>query len=304
MWAKARELWNRAHPSGGAWPGDSRPSRTEPERATARAASVCIASGKGGTGKSLVSASLATLLARGGRTLILDADLGVGNAHILQDVSPELSIADVVEERCTLRSILCTCRAGVDLLAAGSGYAHLAALPLEVLHRLAVEIESLESEYRHLVVDSAAGISTQTLAFAAASDVVLVVTTPDVTAMTDAYALLKVLWQRRPLVTPLLVVNRATSSEEARTAADRIASVAAKFLGREPRYVGFLPEDRAAFRSVQRRLPVVVAEPESELARSLADLGTAVRAESERVGAGGLGRTLAGRVFQHAPRAG
>ncbi len=304
MWPKTRPVWNRARTPGGAWQRDPRKARAEPERASRRASSICIASGKGGTGKSLVCASLATLLAELGRTLILDADFGVGNAHILQDAAPERSIADVVEERCSLRSILCACRTGVDLLGAGSGYAHLASLPPDVLHRLALEIEGLEREYQHLVVDSAAGISTQTLSFVAAADVTVVVTTPDVTAMTDAYALLKVLWQRRPTATPLLVVNRASSAEEARTTADRIVAVAAKFLGREPRCVGFLPEDRAAFRSVQRRLPVVVAEPDSELARALLDLSLLVQAESMRAGAAGLGRMLAGRVFQHGPRAG
>ena len=304
MWAKARQLLSHTHLLVEA----SQISAPRHVPATARgtataASSACIASGKGGTGKSLVSASLATLLGEEGRTLLLDADLGVGNAHIMQDVSPPLSIADVVEDRCSLRSILCPCRKGVDLLPAGSGYAHLATLDPEVLHRLALDIEALESEYRHLVVDSAAGISNQTLAFAAAADVVVVVTTVDVTAMTDAYALLKVLWQRRALATPLLVVNRASSVDEARTAAERICGVAHKFLGREPRYIGHLPEDRAAFRCVQRRLPVVVGEPESELATALRRLALAVRAECARVGAQGLGRNLASRVL-YAPRAG
>jgi flagellar biosynthesis protein FlhG len=260
--------------------------------AAVRAASVCVASGKGGTGKSVVSASLATLLAPRGRTLLFDADLGVGNAHILQDVSPDHSLADVVDGGMDLALTVAPCRPQLDLLPGGSGYAKLASPSARELHVIGLGIEQLELGYRHLLVDSAAGISNQTVTFAAASDVVLLVTTPDVTALTDAYAFLKVLLQRRPTCLPLLVVNRATSEEEARSAADRISSVSKKFLQREPRYVGFLPEDRAAFRSIQHRRPVVIDDPQSALARALNDLGLVIMQELGRHHPHGFGRTL------------
>jgi flagellar biosynthesis protein FlhG len=260
--------------------------------AALRAHSLCVASGKGGTGKTVVSASLATLSAKKGRTLILDADLGVGNAHILHNLCPEHTLADVVEGRLSVREIRVTCRPQLDLLAAGSGISRMAGLSTYEMHLVAVGVESLETEYKHVIVDSAAGISSQTIAFAAASDVVLLVTTPDVTALTDAYAFLKVLLQRKPDLVPLFLVNRATSEQEAEHVAERLRGVARKFLGREPRYVGWLPDDHAVTECVNARSPVVVRAAESPFALALEPILVTLRAEFERVHPRGLGRSL------------
>jgi len=287
-WEQARALLQLRRPGRKSGPGEG-PVRT-------RASSVCVVSGKGGTGKSLVAASLATLLSRRGRTLVVDADLGVANAHILQDVIPEHSFVDVVEGRREVEEIVAQVSENLDLLAGGSGFSRVAGLsPLE-LHLIAAGLDRMELEYSTLVVDSAAGISPQTVAFAAASDVVLLVTTPDLTAMTDAYAFLKVLLRRKPNADPMLVVNRATDPVEAHHSAERIMDVSRKFLGREPRWIASLPEDRAAFRSTQRRQPVVTNEPDSPLALALEELAQDVLQEIERCPPRGVGHTLLRKV--------
>ncbi|MBK7642902.1 MAG: AAA family ATPase [Planctomycetes bacterium] len=291
-WEQARELLffqRRRTPSGLLAPA---PHRDVDELAAVRASSLCIASGKGGTGKSVVTASLGALLARKGRTLIVDADMGVGNAHILQNVSPEHSFVDVVEGRLGVREVLTHARAELDLVAAGSGVSRMAGLSNFELHLIACGIESLESGYRHVLVDSAAGISTQTVSFAAASDVVLIVTTPDVTALTDAYAFLKVFTQRRADCVPLFVVNRATSEEEALSVAERFRGVSHKFLGREPRSIGWIPDDREVVHSVSERQPVVLAHPGSPAAQALERIAAALVQEFTAAQARGLGRQL------------
>src|SRR5688572_21581197 len=167
--------------------------------------SLCVASGKGGTGKSIVSASLAALFAPRGRTLLVDADFGVGNAHILQDVSPRSTCVDVVEGRESVRAALVSCGKDLDLLAAGSGVPRMSEMTSFELHLLASGLREVENDYRYLLVDSAAGVSHQTLAFARASDATLIVTTPDLTAMTDAYAFLKLLFAGRAGTRALLL---------------------------------------------------------------------------------------------------
>ncbi|MBK7877665.1 MAG: AAA family ATPase [Planctomycetes bacterium] len=260
--------------------------------AAPRAHSLCIASGKGGTGKSVVSASLGTLFARRGRTLLVDADLGVGNAHILHDLCPPHSFVDVIEGRLSVRDIRVNARPQLDLLAGGSGVSRMAGLSPYELHLVAVGIESVEQEYRHVLVDSAAGISNQTIAFAAASDVVLIVTTPDVTALTDAYAFLKVLLQRRGELVPLFVVNRATCEEEALHVADRLRGVARKFLGREPRYLGWLPDDRHVVECVNARSPVVARAADAPFSQAVTELSVRMQQEFARVPARGVGRSM------------
>ena len=262
-----------------------------------RAGSICVVSGKGGTGKSVVTASLASLLTARGRTLIVDADMGVGNAHILQDVSPQASFVDVVQGRATVLEIVTACRPNLDLLCAGSGVSRMAGLSPYELHVIAEGIRDLEGRYEYLIVDSAAGISEQTVAFAAASDLVLVVTTPDPTAMTDAYAFIKVLVAKRPGLIPLLLVNRVDECGEDQEHSGahvyrRLAQVCLKFLGSEPRWVGSLPEDRAMVRSVAARQPVVVHEPGSACAVALQALSVPILSALARDSHVGLGRSL------------
>lgn len=249
------------------------PTRRPATGPGSRARSLCIASGKGGTGKSVVTASLAAVLAEDARVLVLDADLGVGNAHILHDVAPEHSLVDLVEGRASARDVLAHCGRNLDLLAAGSGVSHVASLEPWELSLVAGAVEELERDYDWVLVDSGAGISGQTVALAAACDRVLLVTTPDVTALTDAYAFLKVLVQREPRATPDFVVNRATSEAEAAQVSGRLCGAARKFLARDVRCLGWLPDDRAVVRCVNARAPVVRREPEAPFSIGLRGLG-------------------------------
>jgi flagellar biosynthesis protein FlhG len=255
-----------------------------------RAASICVASGKGGTGKSIVSAALATLFGVRGRTLVVDADLGVGNAHILQDVSPPLSFVDVVSGGVSAREALVVCSGQVDLLAAGSGVPRMAELTVSELHLVAAGLEDLERDYRYLVVDSAAGVSLQTVGFARACDVTLVVTTPDLTAMTDAYAFMKVLAGRDPGCRLLLLVNRAADEETALDVTERLGRVCRRFIGRSPRLIGWLPEDPEVTRSVNERGPVVILAPEAPASMALRRVAVEVLEELHREHSGGFGR--------------
>jgi flagellar biosynthesis protein FlhG len=273
-------------------PGASSSPPRNGSESPARAVSLCVASGKGGTGKSIVSASLAALFAPRGPTLLLDADFGVGNAHILQDVSPRSTCVDVVEGRESVREALVPCGKGLDLFAAGSGVPRMAELSSYELHLLASGLREIEPEYRFLVVDSAAGVSTQTMAFARASDVNLIVTTPDLTAMTDAYAFLKLLFAGRAGTRALLLVNRASGAEEAEEVTRRIARVGERFLGVAPRCIGWLPHDPAVSACVNRRGPVVNLEPGAEVSRALRLVAAAIAEELGHVHPMGFGSEL------------
>jgi flagellar biosynthesis protein FlhG len=273
-------------------PADSSLHRESTLLHRAHAPSVCIASGKGGTGKSVVSAAFAALWAEQGRTLLVDADLGVGNAHLMQNVQPKRSLVDVVRGRATAEEVLTACSPQLDLLAGGSGVSQMASLTPGELQRIAHAIEELDARYDALVVDSAAGISEQTLAFAAAADLVAIVTTSDPTAMTDAYAFLKVLFARRSDAHVDLVVNRTVDDVEGPRTAERIESVCQRFLGRGVRYVGSLPDDRSVVRSVAQRQCVIAAAPDSSAALALRRVQRLVSDELATLAHHGLGRSL------------
>jgi flagellar biosynthesis protein FlhG len=281
-------------PSASAGPG-------EPVPRPRRAASICVASGKGGTGKSIVSASLAQLFAGRGRTLLVDADMGVGNAHILQNIAPRRSFVDVVAGRCEVAEAVQACGERLHLLSAGSGVSRMAGLSTYELHLIAGGLESLEGGYDYLVVDSAAGISEQTVAFAAACDLVLVVTTPDLTAVTDAYAFIKVLHQRSPHQVPLVLVNRVDPAagtdphegeQTGARVAERIAGVCQRFLDMQPRWIGTIPEDRSVVKSVAARRPVVVYDPACPASVALTSLAEPLAGELGRIEPRGMGLSL------------
>lgn len=276
--------------------GATRVIRRRPPAPEARhTPSICIVSGKGGTGKTTLTASLAHLFARRRRTLVLDADLGVANAHILQDVTPEHTLVDVVEGRCTVREVLVPVEPDLTLIGGGSGFSRMADLTELEFELIATGLDELERDVDLLLVDCAAGLSAQTVTFACASDLVLLVTTPDLTAITDAYAFLKVFLRRQPQGEVLLVVNRAHDEDQADQAARRILDVSRKFLGRSPHWIGTLPEDAAAFRSTQLRRPVVRAEPDSALARGIGQVSEALEEELANLAPRGFGRSLLAR---------
>jgi flagellar biosynthesis protein FlhG len=251
-----------------------------------------VASGKGGTGKSIVSASLAALFAPRGRTLLVDADFGVGNAHILHDVSPRATCVDVVEGGLSVREALVPCGKDLDLLAAGSGVPRMSELSGYELHLLASGLREIESSYRFVLVDSAAGVSHQTMTFARACDATLIVTTPDLTAMTDAYAFLKLLFAGRAGTRALLLVNRAAGAEEAEEVTRRIARVGERFLGTAPRCIGWLPHDPAVSACVNRRGAVASLEPGAEVSRSLRRIAVSIVEELGQLHAKGFGSEL------------
>jgi len=277
----------------------ARPGVSSSVAVSPRATSICIASGKGGTGKSVVTASLAALLSRRGKVLIVDADLGVGNAHILQDVSPRTSFVAVVEGRLSVGDVRVSCDGNsgrIDLIPAGSGVPRMADLSTYELHLIATGLEELEFDYRYLLVDSAAGISRQTLAFAGACDEVLIVTTPDLTAMTDAYAFMKVLTANRPEIRPLLLVNRAQDEAEANDVIERICRVCEHFLAARPLSLGWLPDDRHVSLSVNRRGVVTSLEPEAPVAKALGRVEIRLREALEAREARGMGRSMLAEV--------
>ena len=243
-------------------------------------------------GKSVLSASIAAYFAARGRTLLVDADLGMGNAHILQGVKPRASLVDFIEGEHTIGDIRTSCGEGLDLLAGGSGIPHMALLQREDRARLSEQLAELEVAYKFLLLDSAAGISSQTMSFAAAADRLLLVLTPDVTSMTDAYGFLKVHNQVRPAGEALFVVNRAADEEQAHKTADRFREVSEQFLGVQPRWLGFLPEDPAVSASVNQRTPLILNDSDSPAGRALSGISGQLFSELECLSPRGLGRSM------------
>lgn len=240
-------------------------------RQTRRALTVAVCSGKGGVGKSNICLNLSILLSAGGnRVALVDADLGLANLDILIDLDVRANVAHVIAGTHTLDQVTVDLPTGVQLVPGASGLAKLADLSEFQRANLVRQLTALEADNDIILVDCGAGIGPNVLHFAAAADRAMVVTSPEPTAVTDAYAVLKVLVQRGYTGRLALLVNFAAQRQEARATLQRVSSVALRFLQTEVEQVGYVLNDPKVPEAVRRREPLVLAFPRCPASRCLA----------------------------------
>lgn len=244
-----------------------------PKRRPAQRASVtAITSGKGGVGKSNIAVNLAVKFAQSGkRVLLIDADLGLANADVLSGIEVPYNLSHVLAGRKTVREVLVKAPGGFDLLGGASGLSRMADLDDAGRQKLLGVIQELERGADIILIDTGAGISSNVLAFCRAADHVLVVTTPEPTAVTDAYALVKSIGASPDRKLSLLV-NQASGAAEAQAVYDRIAKVARQFLSANVLDAGHVLRDEEVARSVRRRTPLLLSAPNAVAARSISQL--------------------------------
>jgi flagellar biosynthesis protein FlhG len=217
-----------------------------------------VAGGKGGVGKTTLAVNLAILLARAGqRTLRVGLDPGLGNVDVHLRLAPRWTVADVAEQRCRAAQAWLAGPAGIRVLAGARGTSRLSAHDPAVIAGLHDALADAGRDADVVVCDCGAGIGPAVIETACRADLVLAITTPEPAAVTDAYALCKILAQRdRPA--PRLVVNRARSREDAMRTVARLASASRRFLGRTAPLAGWVHADRAIERAVLAQSPLAI----------------------------------------------
>jgi flagellar biosynthesis protein FlhG len=244
-------------------------ARAEDNRPGARV--LCVASGKGGTGKSILASNLSVLrAARGERVLLIDFDAGLANAHLLLGLAPRYDFGHVLDGTVAARGAVVEGPSGVSLISGGVGRHALANPTRRELELLFEALRPLEHEYDLIIVDHGAGLSYSTVAHLAATSTLLLVTNHEITALSDAYALYKRAHMVNPHIRVGMVVNRAPDEGLALGAWERFKATSFQFLGHHPELVGWVPADEAVSRSVQARKPVSLTEPGSRAARAMA----------------------------------
>lgn len=237
---------------------------------------IAVTSGKGGVGKSHLALNLAIAFAQSGRRVCLvDGNLGLGNLDLLCGLSGYWNLSHVVSGARRLDDILLQGPAGIHLIPGASGLADLADCPASVQRQLLLEFQHLERDHDLLLIDTGTGIHQLVRQFTRAADDVLVVTTPEPTAIADAYATIKSLGA--PLVgesgsTWHVVVNQAESADQALLILDRLQNTARTFLRRQVHGTGWLPHDPAVPAAVRSRRPFLEQFPGSPAARAVLTL--------------------------------
>lgn len=234
---------------------------------------IAITSGKGGVGKSNTAVNLALFLKRQGkRVVILDADFGLANVQVMFDVVPKYTMADMMFNGKELKDIIIEGPEGVKFISGGSGIANMSKIGNSEIRKVVNELWMLEEMTDVVIIDTGAGIAPSVLEFLAASPEIILVTTPEPTSITDAYALLKALRLypgfKKEEAKISLIANKVMSSGEGDNLYEKLNSVVKRFLDIDMEWLGCIPQDNCVSKSVMKQNPVCIMYPNSAAAKA------------------------------------
>ena len=254
----------------------SRPNSKIADRSQTRAGlkTIAVTGGKGGVGKSNISLNLSLALARQGKKVLLfDADLGLANIDILTGVYPSFHLGHVVNGECALAEALFPLYPNITLVPGRSGLNRLADLDSLALEKLLRDLESLESRFDCLVLDTAAGISQQVAAFVKSAQQTILVTTPEPTAFMDAYASLKVCCGTGKIG---VVVNMCRKNRDGYQTFNNLRTLSKNFLKKNLEFWGSIEYDYSIKKSIAEQAPVFIKRPQSAFSRQMLQLAKKV----------------------------
>jgi flagellar biosynthesis protein FlhG len=257
--------------------GKARDGEESNRRRKSHARVIAITSGKGGVGKTNIVANLGYALSQlGKKVLILDADLGLGNLDVLLGVAPKFNISHVIRGEKCLAEILEEGPGSMRILPAASGIQELTQLTHEQKMQVFTDLDRLIDETDLLLIDTAAGISSNVMDFNVMAHEIIVVVSPEPTSITDAYALMKVLSLKYAEKSCRLVVNMAATPKEAQDVFRQLDLVTDRFLDIHIDYLGCVLRDDKLTRSVKHQRLVSDLYPESRASRCFTDLAKRV----------------------------
>jgi flagellar biosynthesis protein FlhG len=251
-----------------------------------------ISSGKGGVGKTNIAINLAIAFSEvGKKVVVMDADLGLANVNVILGIIPKYNLYHVIKKQRRLRDIIVDTPYGIQIIAGASGFSQLANLTED---ERAAFVEGLKdlSYADFIIIDTAAGVSQNVLTFLRGADDAIIVTTPEPTAITDAYGIIKSITTEStggPGVK--LIVNRVRTMMEGKKVAERVINIAGQFLNVKVNNLGFVFEDTAVQRAVIKQDPFVRSAPNSKATQSIRHLMTRL-ADVEHGESGGFGKFL------------
>lgn len=261
-----------------------------------RARSIAVTSGKGGVGKSHLALNLAVALVERGKSVcLLDGNLGLGSLELLCGLNGYWNLSHVITGARQLREIVLEGPGGIRLIPGASGITDVADCPPSVHQQLLEQFDELDADYDFLIIDTGSGIHRLVRQFAACSDEVLVVTTPEPTAIADAYASIKAV-STVPDLAWNVVVNQVESPDQAERIFERLEHTASSFLQTRVRWAGAVPWDQSVPDAVLRRRPYLLEQPASGASHATRQM--AGRFDEGQSGSDGMGffRRLASRV--------
>lgn len=245
---------------------------------------ITVSSGKGGVGKSNFTVNFALALqAKGYKVLIFDADIGMANINVLLGATPKYSLYHLLKKERTIEEVIYTGTNGLQFIAGGSGFNDLVNLSESDLDRFINEVSKLNGEVDFIIFDTGAGLSKETLKFILSAQETILVTTPEPTAMTDVYALIKMVSSLGLNIKFRLVINRVTHRNEGKHTADKLSLAAKRFLSIDVPTLGYIEDDVNVTKAVKKQIPFTIAYPHCAASKSIQQLTERFLVEREDV---------------------
>jgi flagellar biosynthesis protein FlhG len=234
---------------------------------------LAVLSGKGGVGKSNFSLNFSLQLSKKGYSVLLcDMDIGMGNIDILMGLSTPHTLVDIFEKRMSIHEVIQKGPSGLSYIAGGTGMASIFELSSERVERLIAEFDAILQSYDYIIFDMGAGMSEGMVQFLKAVNEMVIITTPEPTSITDAYATIKFLSIHDISVKYSFVINKTASHQEGLSVYRRLNSVIQQFLNKESQLLGIIPDDKSVSRAVVRQIPFILFNPKSAASKALEDI--------------------------------
>ena len=231
---------------------------------------IAITSGKGGVGKTNLTVNLAIALEKAGkRTLVIDADLGMANVDVVLGSMSRKHLLNLLDDGVELDDVLIDGPYGVKYISGGSGIEKAQDFGYDERRMLMKKLTGCGQLADIVLVDTGAGIGKTVMDFITAADEVLLVTTPEPTAITDAYAVMKAYSMYAKDKNIRLVVNRVYEEKESREVTEKLRQTGEKFLNMPIECLGYVYDDRSVIEAVRRQKPFLAAKPASSAARCI-----------------------------------
>ncbi len=231
---------------------------------------IAITSGKGGVGKSSIALNLSLEMAqKGKRVYLLDGDMGMANLHVLLGISPKYTLTHVMTGQKDIDDIVLDGPCGIKLISGGTGFYEMANLSKWRLQQFILKLRAIAELADFLIIDTGAGISETVLTLVLAAEHILVVTTPEPTAITDAYGGIKAIISHERKTYIELIINMVKDYEEASLTGQKLQAVARSFLNTEIGILGHVVNDRCVPNAVANQDPFVLSYPNSEASKCI-----------------------------------
>jgi flagellar biosynthesis protein FlhG len=245
---------------------------------------ITVTSGKGGVGKTNISINLAVALSEKGlKVIVIDADFGLSNVDVLFGIIPKYSLVDVIKNSRSILDVLTDGPGKIRFISGGSGVEELIKLDKDKIKRFVANMELLDKFADIIIVDTGAGLSENVMSFIMAADDVLLVTTPEPTSITDAYALIKMVSNRDKNKNIKVIVNKADSMNEAVDVVNKLSLVAEKFLGVKLESAGNVLQDESVVKAVKLQKPFSISFPKSSATKSIKQIALKIMESEEKM---------------------